>query len=155
MNGTKVLVIVLAVVALLFAVTVGLQLKPRNDDPGDTSESRLTGLRDALVGTQALEPGDVEGADCFVAAQSAFVVDAGDGCSVAVPDEVKQVEVCVASGSGAFARIELDGEQFSSQLAEAVLAPCPKPIRFDVYDEKNVLSMACALGGDPCVLRFP
>ncbi|MDQ3896446.1 MAG: hypothetical protein M3326_04185 [Actinomycetota bacterium] len=143
----KALVAVLAVVVLLFAVTIGLGRRHVDDNQGDPANSRLRRFRELLVGDRRLEAGDVDDVPCFDAASRRFVVAPGRQCDVAVPDKVRRIEL---TRDGGQAIVRLASPDTGTQRAEQ---DQPR-IELDVHEEGSTLSLTCA-GTRPCMLGLP
>ncbi len=143
----KAFVAVLAVVVLLFAVTIGLGRRDVDDNQRDPANSRLRGFRELLVGDRRLEAGDLREADCFDAASGRFVVPPGRTCDVAIPGKVRRVELTREGGQ---AIVRLISPETGTQRAEG---DQPR-VELDVHEEGSTLSIECR-GARPCALGLP
>lgn len=142
----KAFVAAIAVVVLLFAVSIGLGRRNDDGSSGDPANSRLRGFRELLVGDRRLEAGDVT-ADCFDAASGRFVVLAGRSCEVAIPGKVRRVELARQEGRMI---VRLVSPETGIQRAEQDRSP----IALDVHQEGSTLTLACA-GPARCTLGLP
>lgn len=140
----KALVAVLAVVVLLFAVTIGLGRRDVDDNQGDPENSRLRGFRELLVGDRRLEAGDVKDVPCFDAAARRFVFTPASPCEVRVPDKVRRIELTREGGE---AIVRLVSRETGTQRAERDQAR----VELDVHEEGSTLSLSCR-GARPCAL---
>lgn len=143
----KALVAVLAVVVLLFAVSIGLGRRNDDDSTGDPANSRLRGFRELLVGDRRLEAGDVNDAACFDAASGQLVVLPGRPCEVVIPDKVRRVELIREGGR---AIVRLISPDTGTQRADQDQSP----VELDVHEEGSTLSLTCA-GPSRCTLGLP
>lgn len=147
--NTKVLVLVLAAVALAFFVIVGLAVRPQgSSSPGD--QGGFEAFYDRLAGHRTLKPSDVAGAAPCVRT-GGRELEAGPGpCRVAVPKGVRQVKLAVRSGP--VRRVALRNAETVDQ------APKPRngatfavgeAITLRVIESGSTLEVGCS---GPCVV---
>jgi len=148
MNGPRVAIVVLAVLALLFVV--GLMFGARGQELPDPSNSWVESLG-GLIPKPDVEAGDVR-ADCLQG--NTFVIPATQTCVATIDGPkrgVKEVHLRVTSSSP----VQTVAKR-PDMLDETRTLPPGESRAFDVYHDGLTLQLTCAvaLGSPPCVVAL-
>ena len=145
--NVKVVVLVLAVIAILMFVVIGLSVRPQGSAT-PTTGGFFTSLQDDLGGTRSLKASELEASHqgCVRPGGAGIALAPASACTIAIPDGVKRVALAPAPGS-------------SSQVVVTIVDPKtvdqthrpPDQLRFNVLDNGSSLQVSCP-GLQPCAL---
>jgi hypothetical protein len=143
----KIVVAVLAVIAIIAFVDVGLSVRPQGPAT-PTSQGALNRLLDSLSGTRTLDAADLEASQqaCVSAGGHEIVVAPGAACTIAVPKGVRRVALVPASGSSDQLVVTLADPNSVDQTRRL-----PGELRFNVLGNPSTLEVSCP-GVVPCAL---
>jgi hypothetical protein len=148
-NGPRVVIVVLAVLALLFVV--GLMFGARDEERPDPSDSWVDSLG-GLIPKPAVDADDIR-ADCLES--DTFVIPATQTCVARIegPNRgVNEVRLSVTSGGA----VAVTADRPDMLEEERTMQPGEERA-FDVYPDGMSLQFACigvALGGPSCTVAL-